>query len=913
MNIRNLIEHLPFYFKSNDTYKVNGKGILERFLEICGDYFTDNIKSNIDNSLEVLDVGTTSQEYLTLIWELLGEIPFAKIPEVTPLNLTQDQQRALIRYTNELLKIRGSKEFFEVMFRIYSNSTNELKLVSIVSEDFGWEKDPVENTDRISPYFDSDYLDEDVKFDEYFRMKQCINVTFTITGKFGSAESSAQKAIKAFIQRYVPYNVNPIVILNGVKLYDTYTLVVEYFQDGEWILVNPEKSLELFRDQVIKVRAYLIDSWGRKVDGKIKTNLDSTDRWSIRDSYYEFYIKSVLKAEDKYTFRYTDLAGENQDRVIKVKAVVIISKIYHLELSQEELIMENRFDVPEIKVDSYYTKTGDSKKYGTPVILEQSGVIKSPAVGTTETVWSFIQPGEYTFILKNAPYIKKKFTLKYGDSYFRVLIAEAVLGPDGKWTNKGEYTDNLEISCNDPTKARVIVEVSCSDPTVTPDGLLPGGLRDDRFTYFVSGQPGIAAFTGSTFTPKSFDTYEFIPSTKGKNDRRATLKVVSDLIRFNTYLSKVEKYPSIVDNSDSTTYGIITAVPITNAAKELVEQEYLDWAVEIPTKSGVQIVEGAKAGTDIYVYMDNHSPRNLIMPLADLDSDKKDDEMFASDDKLLCIIRYESHNSIRIIASYTGAGVYRAWPLLDDSTQTEWEVNNVFVPEQILPTEIQVFSDDPEGWTGLGTPTAVFQLSDKEKVAHFTLRGVYIDPDTGESQIVSVQNYFIRSNDEDNVYYLDEEYTISKPKSIVFGVQTAAKSWKCSVEVKDYDSVVELKCKPKEALLNNGQATTQLLISSNKEADILDIKLENTNEIYDNGDTFLANAPGEYKFIALLNGEEAIDASGNRVEATFKVTDPTLISVTPNVIEFKADGTPVGSNTINIEAGDNTEWVLVVQ
>ena len=33
INLKNLIDFLPFEFKEQDTYKVDGKGILERFLE----------------------------------------------------------------------------------------------------------------------------------------------------------------------------------------------------------------------------------------------------------------------------------------------------------------------------------------------------------------------------------------------------------------------------------------------------------------------------------------------------------------------------------------------------------------------------------------------------------------------------------------------------------------------------------------------------------------------------------------------------------------------------------------------------------------------------------------------------------------------------------------------------------------
>lgn len=50
IDIKHLIDYLPFYYKSKDTYKDdNGQGILEKLLEICGTYFQDNIKAEIDS------------------------------------------------------------------------------------------------------------------------------------------------------------------------------------------------------------------------------------------------------------------------------------------------------------------------------------------------------------------------------------------------------------------------------------------------------------------------------------------------------------------------------------------------------------------------------------------------------------------------------------------------------------------------------------------------------------------------------------------------------------------------------------------------------------------------------------------------------------------------------------------------
>lgn len=61
INLKNLIDFLPFEYKDQDTYKVNGKGILERFLEICGEHFEDYITKDIDNILDIIDIDKNSR------------------------------------------------------------------------------------------------------------------------------------------------------------------------------------------------------------------------------------------------------------------------------------------------------------------------------------------------------------------------------------------------------------------------------------------------------------------------------------------------------------------------------------------------------------------------------------------------------------------------------------------------------------------------------------------------------------------------------------------------------------------------------------------------------------------------------------------------------------------------------------
>ena len=151
LNLRNLMDFLPYYYKEADTYKVSGKGILERYLEIFGNYFEDYIVADTKNILDIIDIDHCPEMYLNYLWEFLGQMPFAygcnidsekwflyfngfdseeKISELSQLwiipkdsndkfNLSTDQVRKLLKYSISLFKIRGTKKFFEILFRIY--------------------------------------------------------------------------------------------------------------------------------------------------------------------------------------------------------------------------------------------------------------------------------------------------------------------------------------------------------------------------------------------------------------------------------------------------------------------------------------------------------------------------------------------------------------------------------------------------------------------------------------------------------------------------------------------------------------------------------------------------------------------------------------------------------------------------
>lgn len=98
MDLKNLIDLLPFHFKEADTYKnKEEKGILERYLQILGTYLEDDLKPAIESMRQYIAIDTSfrdndpKDEYadqllplsgffrLDYFWEFLGQMPYANI------------------------------------------------------------------------------------------------------------------------------------------------------------------------------------------------------------------------------------------------------------------------------------------------------------------------------------------------------------------------------------------------------------------------------------------------------------------------------------------------------------------------------------------------------------------------------------------------------------------------------------------------------------------------------------------------------------------------------------------------------------------------------------------------------------------------------------------------------------------
>ena len=278
MKLNSLINFLPYEFKDQDTYKVDGKGILERYLEIFGDYFQDIITEDTKNLLDIIDIDTTPAYYLNYLWEFLGELPFANTPDISQetwesyfsgfkddatmeqlcnqwlnyrtgiLEFDTDTVRKLLKCSIALFKIRGTKQFFEILFRLYGLG---LTITDPVNDSTNlWIPDDHPNYDLE----DMNY-DKNITYDNLYRCTQCVEVPIVISGHgFTSVTDeflSFKQSIDNLFRRFLPYNARPSITYHGVTM--DYNYQIEAVpQNGTTLLRGQVEYIEI----LVTVTAY---------------------------------------------------------------------------------------------------------------------------------------------------------------------------------------------------------------------------------------------------------------------------------------------------------------------------------------------------------------------------------------------------------------------------------------------------------------------------------------------------------------------------------------------------------------------------------------------------------------------------------------------------------------------------------
>lgn len=232
----------PAYYKDYDTYKdKDGKGILERFIEVCSNYLDTDITPDIDNFMDILDVDVTPDIFLNYFWEYFDYIPYAygvlvkgtpftKENVVSWLNTPQGfpkvDTRSILKYAISLYKIRCTQDFYTVLGRFYGV---RFELEEILFED-GYSPKPNDSgvnyrligavfEDVISTYSgDNGYYGDWKGLYPYGDCTSCTTIKAHIyvpKGMYDAIQDNIDSVKNAFVNllnKYIPINVKPFTL-----------------------------------------------------------------------------------------------------------------------------------------------------------------------------------------------------------------------------------------------------------------------------------------------------------------------------------------------------------------------------------------------------------------------------------------------------------------------------------------------------------------------------------------------------------------------------------------------------------------------------------------------------------------------------------------------------------------------------
>lgn len=426
INLNNLIDYLPFYFKENDTYVVNGKGLLERFLDICGDYFNNSMIKDAESILDITHIENTDASNLKYLWEFLGEIPFAqinkvdskrwqetiglsdssrlklsKVPNSKSLSLSERQVRDLLKYSISLFKIRGTSKFFEVIFRIYG-------LECTVD-------DPAKRNDydgwltRDPAYDQEDQYDKSTH-DSMPSCIQCTEVEFTISGHRYTSQTeeftSFRKSMESFFDRFTPYNVKP-KLNYGFEVDDNILIGVS--------LLNPKVDT-LIQGEVLEVPV-VVDVTSDYDNTNLNYQVGVKDtKGDIQWSFKTYPTKSLYYVKLAGTYYFRSVEDESVITSITINEIKVI-KSYHIECSP-----------------SFFNITPSNPIASTTVtakVIIMRGTLKTEKAcsirisGSTEIYESghkfeFTTPGQYYFEIVEFPIKRALFQVEAEEAIYQV-------------------------------------------------------------------------------------------------------------------------------------------------------------------------------------------------------------------------------------------------------------------------------------------------------------------------------------------------------------------------------------------------------------------------------------------------------------------------------------------------------------
>lgn len=900
----NPIQFFPYYFKEHDSYKElsnDGKGLFERFLNICTEYLRDYPKADIDNFLEILDISKTSDIYINNFWKFFGELPFAKGPIINPelfnktftgfnleeaLNIATVSReditgishinyRDALKYAVALFKIRGTLRFFRVMFRLYG-ITAEIITSS--------QTDPFIKT---LPLLDDEYnlFDSDVTFDNQYTCHKCSEVIFIITLPNDLKISSDTRVntsleyinqVRAFIERFVPFYIKPLIQVKDRPEFNQVTISLDSYH-----VDIPEGS---FKNVEVTVEPLLSGNKGVSTDYQVAITDGAEpqdNQWSLK-RYTEKIFKLRVPGKT-YWFKPVAMSTPRMAKVstgnqyTETQYTIWISTLNGIPIEDKLAPKILSQDNPEIdiiiKALKRVTTYRDGEVTGTfedsypQIFWENQGITlnQSGASGVTTTVTT---PGNQIFRIKEFIGRKTEIYIGISDDYLntlgalqlslqpqKLLIVEgrmemgSSIGSDISKLKPGVYALNdnsLWVGSEFKTQFNIINPFTGEENTQAYINQIGNSLKEFK--------------TGDYFVPPTTSSarYQFVAKTPtGFTSNQVILEVIAyaKLPITPVYSGFVVEPKSVTlfDNGPSTPPTVKGSIIING----LTRDQALSWSPSV----GGRITK-YNSNTDEWDYLSDIPPINTQL-VEDLGYVNK--QAFYEFEYILPVNTYPAGTKLR----------YTFYPV-DNEQASDTTLVNVI-------KDNTTFYILPEGnidqWSGMKDPASgndnlTFTANRNNDTAAFYLGGTYRGKVIGSDG----KNYLV-DTDGTNLY----QFKVKGNKTITFTAEDTGKV--LTLKLEDYESIVSIQCEPTsgEITPEKPEAVTIIRGSTNR-SDTFKFTLNGDNTIYETANGLATEG---FKFIARLEGKYIFTAYDDPTKmAIFQVgrdeVDPNTVKITAN-------------------------------
>lgn len=219
-----IFQRLPSYFKRYDTNKdVNGKGTLERYLEIFGEELDEEIIPLLENHLSIVDSQNCSEEFLIHISDTLGNPP--------DINLDLQQYRNILSFIVSHYKLKGTVKGYEFFFNLLNF---DIAIVEIPYNEAFYDNGEI---------YDTPTLLEDYHYDN--QCPTCSYYTIEFANKADSNNNIAPitpgqlNDIRLAIDFNEPINAKLLSLMQSVALVDNINACIQ-----EEVIINTITTIE---------------------------------------------------------------------------------------------------------------------------------------------------------------------------------------------------------------------------------------------------------------------------------------------------------------------------------------------------------------------------------------------------------------------------------------------------------------------------------------------------------------------------------------------------------------------------------------------------------------------------------------------------------------------------------------------